>query len=243
MGCRTLQMSVPVLGMSEYDFRVALRKTKEAILPVGSLEQHGPHLPVSTDSIIVEHVAQKVAAKTGALLLPVVAYGVSFEHAPMFNVSVRNEVLSNLVADACVSLANLGIRSIYVLNGHHGNTGALQYLSQHVRGRVPVGTRVIVLHYWHELGREFDHAGEVETSLMLAISPETVHMERAVPNSKRLAKSKTAYGAMTSEPGSFIRITGNGVWGDPLKATAAKGRAWLSRSVTGLCRAIAELKS
>jgi creatinine amidohydrolase len=236
-------MSVPVMGMSEHDFRLAFRKKKQAIIPVGSLEQHGPHLPVSTDSIIIEHVAQKVAAKTGAFVLPVIAYGVSFEHAPMFNVSVRNEVLSSLVRDACISLAGLGIRSIYVLNGHHGNTGALQYLSQNMRGFVPRGTRVSVLHYWHELGREFDHAGEVETSLMLAIAPETVHMERAVANSRRLAKSRTAYGAMTSEPGSFIRITGNGVWGDPSKATAGKGKAWLNRSVTGLCRAMAELKS
>src|SRR5438094_7066425 len=78
-------MSVPVFSMSEYDFKVALKKTKLAIIPVGSLEQHGNHLPVSTDSLIAEYIARTVAEKVNAFVLPVISYGVSFEHKPMFN--------------------------------------------------------------------------------------------------------------------------------------------------------------
>jgi creatinine amidohydrolase len=235
-------MSIPVFGMSDPDFKSALKKTKRAILPVGSLEQHGRHLPVSTDSLIVEHIARMVADRAGAFVLPVMTYGVSYEHKPMFNVSIRNSALSGIVSDACVSLAENGIRQIVLLNGHHGNMGALQYTSHELSDRVPKDVQVYTIHYWHVLDHEFDHAGEVETSLVLAIAPELVKMEYAEPSAKKLSKSKVAYGAMTNLPGSFPRITGNGVWGDPRKASEAKGRDWLELIVTRLAKTISELK-
>jgi creatinine amidohydrolase len=88
---------------------------------------------------------------------------------------------------------------------------------------------------------EFDHAGEVETSLVLAIAPELVRMDRAVPNSKKLSKSKAAYSGITTAPGSFPKITGNGVWGNPRKATAAKGEKWIKEIVAGLVKTVSEL--
>lgn len=233
-------MSIPVFGMSDPDFKNALRKTKKAILPIGSLEQHGPHLPVSTDSLIAEHIARMVAERIGAFVLPVTTFGVSFEHRPMFNISVKNSVLSEIVSDVCLSLAENGIKQIILLNGHHGNMGALQYIPQELVGRVPKDVHVYTIHYWHLLDHEFDHAGEVETSLVLAIAPELVRMNVATPNSKRLSKSKVAYGAMTNMPGSFPRITGNGVWGDPRKASAAKGKEWLEHVVANLAKTTSE---
>ncbi|HEX2615390.1 MAG TPA: creatininase family protein, partial [Nitrososphaera sp.] len=130
-------MSVPVFGMSEHDFQNALKKTRRAIIPVGSLEQHGSHLPVSTDSLIAEYISRMVAEMVGAFVLPVVSYGVSFEHKPMFNVSLRNSTLSTMICDACVSLAENRIRQIILINGHHGNMGALQYIAQELAGRIP----------------------------------------------------------------------------------------------------------
>ena len=62
-------MSIPVFGMSDPDFKSALKRTKKAILPVGSLEQHGRHLPVSTDSLIAEHIARMAAERAGAFVL------------------------------------------------------------------------------------------------------------------------------------------------------------------------------
>lgn len=231
-------MSVPVFGMSEHDFKAAIKKTKRAIIPVGSLEQHGSHLPVSTDSLIAEYVARLAAENVGAFVLPVISYGVSFEHKPMFNVSLRNSTLSTMIRDACISLAENRIKEIIILNGHHGNMGALQYIAQDLHDRLPRGARVHTIHYWHMMKSEFDHAGEVETSLVLAIAPELVRMDRAVPNSKKLSKSK-AYN--TDAPGSFPKITGNGVWGDPRKATAAKGEKWIQEIIAGLAKTITEL--
>ena len=234
-------MSVPVFGMSEFDFRNTLRKTRRAIIPVGSLEQHGQHLPVSTDSVIAEHISKLVAQNVGAFVLPVMAYGVSFEHKPMFNVSIRNSTLTTTICDACISLAENKIREIIILNGHHGNMGALQYIAQELQGRIPRAVSVHTIHYWQSLHHGFDHAGEVETSLILAIAPELVRMDRAAPNSKRLSKSKVAYSSMTNTPGSFPKITGNGVWGNPRKASAEKGKKWIEEITANLSKTITEL--
>jgi creatinine amidohydrolase len=234
-------MSVPVLGMSERDFKAALRKTRRAIIPVGSLEQHGGHLPVSTDSLISEHIARLTADEVGAFVLPVITYGVSFEHKPMFNVSLNNSTLSAMICDTCISLAENRIKEIIIINGHHGNMGALQYIAQELHGKLPKDVRVHTIHYWHMMKSEFDHAGEVETSLVLAIAPELVKMDIAMPNSKKLSKSKVAYSSITNAPGSFPKITGNGVWGDPRKATAAKGEKWVREITVGLARTISEL--
>ncbi len=236
-------MSVDVFGMSQHDFAKAVKKNRLAIIPVGSLEQHGDHLPVSTDSIISEYLARQVAAKVGAFVFPVIPFGVSFEHSPMFNISIGHSMLSSLVCDVCSSIAANGIKKIVVINGHHGNIGALQYLAQDLHGRVHADVSVNTLHYWHMMKDQFDHAGEVETSLVLAIAPDLVRMNLARANSKRLSKSKAAYATMTNAPGSFVRITGSGVWGDPNKATAEKGKQLIDEIIEGLSKTILELES
>jgi creatinine amidohydrolase len=233
-----------VFGMSDPEFWGALKKTKRAIIPVGSLEQHGPNLPVSTDALIAEHVSKLVAQKMGALVLPAITYGVSFEHDPMFHVSLRNSTLSALVCDACAALARHGVKEIIIINGHHGNIGALQYIAQDLAGRIADedDISVHVLHYWHQMKNdELGHAGEVETSLMLAIAPELVRMDRAQAGTKKLAKSKAAYASIANSPGSFVKITGNGVWGDPKKASAETGQRLLKEITAGLVRTISEL--
>jgi creatinine amidohydrolase len=235
-------MSLPVFGMNEHDFRIGLKRIRRAIIPLGSLEQHGAHLPLSTDSIIAEYFARMVAEKIGAFVMPVISYGVSFEHKPMFNVSLRNSTLSTMICDACTSLAEMRIRHIIVVNGHHGNTGALQYISQELHNKIARNVNVHAIHYWQMMRLDFDHAGEVETSLVLAIAPELVRMDRAMPNSKKLSKSKAAYSSITNVPGSFPKITGNGVWGNPRKATAAKGENLIKEITSNLARTIIELE-
>jgi creatinine amidohydrolase len=235
-------MSVPAFGMTDYDFRITLKKIKRAIIPVGSLEQHGAHLPVSTDSLITEYIVRLLAEKIGAFVLPVISYGVSFEHKPMFNVSLRNSTLSTMLCDICISLAENKVREIIIVNGHHGNRGAIQYIPQEIQSKVPtIDVNIHILHYWDMMKLDFDHAGEVETSLVLAIAPELVHMDRARPNSKSLSKSRAAYSSLTNAPGSFPKITGNGVWGNPMRATASKGDKLIREIIANLTKTIAEL--
>lgn len=219
--------------MNEYGFRHDMKKCRRAIVPVGSLEQHGAHLPVSTDALIAEYLAHQVAANVGAFVLPVIAYGVSFEHAPMFQVSVQKLTLSSLVRDTCTSLADNGIKDIIILNGHHGNIKALKNAPRRKRG-----VSVRVLHYWHFMEQELGHAGDAETSLVLAIAPELVHMDRAKAGSKK--PDKTAFAKMADRPGSFVKITGNGVWGDPREASAEKGRQLIQQITAKITKTVLE---
>src|SRR2546421_11433762 len=95
--------------ISETDFRDSIKRTSRAIVPIGSLEQHGAHLPVSTDSIIIEYIATESIKKIPSFILPVIAYGVSYEHGPLFNVSIQNSTLSEMLHDVCLSLIEMGI--------------------------------------------------------------------------------------------------------------------------------------
>ncbi len=118
------------------------KKNHTAIIPVGSIEQHGPHLPVSTDSDLVTGIAIRVAKKGNFLLLPTISYGVSFEHDPFFNLSVKPSTLQKLLSDLCLSLSNNGIKTIFVINGHYTNQKAIKGLSSKVnnlsRGKIRV---------------------------------------------------------------------------------------------------------
>ncbi len=146
------------------DLRKIIKKEKKAIIiPVGSIEQHGPHLPVSTDSDIVTEVAKRVSEKCNFLLLPTLSYGVSFEHFPFFNLSVKEKTLEQILIDICLSLSSNDIDTIFIINGHHGNQKALENISKKINRLSKKKIKVFVFSYWHFMKQEFDHAGFVET--------------------------------------------------------------------------------
>ena len=155
------------------------KRNQIAIIPVGSIEQHGPHLPISTDSDIVTEVAKRLAEARGYLLLPTITYGVSFEHAPFFHLSVRESTIRTILVDLCLSLLANDIKTVFIINGHHGNLKAMKNIDSRIHKISNDKLRVFSLSYWHFMEREFDHAGFVETSLMLAIS-KNVRMKSAV---------------------------------------------------------------
>ncbi len=210
------------------------KKKQVAIIPVGSIEQHGPHLPISTDSDIVTEVARKISEKKGYFLLPTLNYGVSFEHAPFFNLSIKESTLRTILTDLCTSLLSNNIKTVFIINGHHGNLKPIQNLDVKLKKISKNKLKVFPLSYWHFMEREFDHAGFVETSLMLAIS-KNVKMN--------LAKKGLITDGMTKQEiskigkianHSFPKATKNGVWGDPRKATKKDGQVILAEIVKNL---------
>jgi creatinine amidohydrolase len=230
-----------IYRLSNKDIEKWKKKSDQIIIPIGSLEQHGDHLPVSTDSIIIEHLAKNIAQKIQTLYIPAITFGISFEHEPLFNISLSNNTFTQLIGDICVSLAKYGMKNIILLNGHHGNIGSMYYISQNVSNRIPSDTRLNFINYWN-LMKDFDHAGEIETSLLLAINPKLVKMKMACANTKEIDGSKVAYTSLTSHPGSFPKITGNGVWGDPTKASISKGRSLLADLLQKIEQTIIELR-
>ena len=212
------------------EFRKSIKSKKPTvIIPVGSIEQHGPHLPISTDSDIVTEIASRLAKKCGFIVFPTISYGVSLEHEPLFNLSLKENNLRKILDDIITSLGKNHIKKIIILNGHHGN---LQVLNR-------IGMEgVSKLSYWHFMKHEFDHAGFVETSLMLAISNK-VKMKKAKKGliTKGLSKDEVKrIGELSTKPGGFPKVTKNGVWGDPTGATKKDGQRFLGEIVRNLAK-------
>jgi creatinine amidohydrolase len=213
---------------------------RRIIIPLGSIEQHGPHLPITTDTIIAEYLANQISKKIPSYVLPNITYGVSYEHKPFFNVSISNDLLSELLSQICISLGENGFHYLIILNGHHGNMGVLQYVPQKV-AKTNKRVNVFGINYWQLTEREFDHAGFVETSLMLAIEPKLVQIQktkRGYVDEKRL---HATYSTFLNNPSSF-KITKNGIWGDPTKASKEEGQKIISITVKNLVRSIKELE-
>jgi creatinine amidohydrolase len=223
-----------------------------AILPIASVERHGPHLPVGTDWIILEAIAARVSTVLDdALLLPTFPFGTSLAHAGTPGTgSVAWQTLLHVVRDIVESLIRQGIRKVAVLN----NLGGLTETSVQPRGNFIVKTAVRQLNYAHpeldavwvqpltagkaelaeifESGADDIHAGEVETSLMLALRPDLVQGGAAdvVPTVPR----------SFLDWAPFERLAPGGVWGRPSLASAEKGERALDAAARGTVRYITE---
>ena len=215
------------------DLRKIIRKKKQiAIIPVGSIEQHGPHLPISTDSDIVTEIASKLSDKVKGILLPTISYGISDEHFPFFNLSIKKSTLSRILEDVCESLIKNGISKIVIINGHYGNLDSLRNFERKQKTR----RKIKIFSYWKYMDREFDHAGNVETSIMLAIS-KNVDMKKAKKGFQTDGMSKQEISKINKlAQKSFPKVTGNGVWGDPTKSSARLGRKIIKEVVDNLVK-------
>ena len=214
------------------EFRKLIKSKKPTIIiPVGSIEQHGAHLPISTDSDIVTEIASRLAKKCGFIVLPTISYGVSLEHEPLFNLSLKENNLRKILDDIIVSLNKNHIKEIIILNGHHGNLRTIDSVIADVK-------KVSKLSYWHFMKHKFDHAGFVETSIMLAIS-DKVKMKKAKKglltngmNKKEIQRINK----LSVQQGGFAKVAKNGVWGDPTGATKKDGQKFLAEIVRNLAK-------
>ena len=214
------------------DLRKMIKRKKQiAIIPIGSIEQHGPHLPISTDSDIVTEIAFRLSEEINGLLLPTISYGVSDEHFPFFNLSVKKSTLSKILEDVCESLIKNGISRILIINGHYGNLGSSKSFERR-NGR----KKIKIFSYWKYMSREFDHAGNIETSIMLAIS-KNINMKKARKGFHTEGMSKQEISRINKlAQKSFPKVTGNGVWGDPTKSSARLGRKIIKEVVDNLAK-------
>ena len=215
------------------DLRKLIKKKKQiAIIPIGSIEQHGPHLPISTDSDIVTEISLQLSDKINGVLLPTINYGISDEHFPFFNLSIKKSTLSRILEDICESLIKNGISRILIINGHYGNLDSLKSFERKQKNN----RKIKVFSYWKYMDREFDHAGNVETSIMLAISKK-VNMRKVKKGFQTDGMSKKEISKINKlAQKSFPKVTGNGVWGDPTKSSATLGRKIIKEVVNNLVK-------
>jgi len=233
-------VKVRISEMSWVDVQKALdRGFRTVVFAVGSNEQHGPHLPTCTDSLIGDVLANEVTLRLGkALQAPTINVGCS-EHHMAFpgTIDLKPETLKNLIRDYCVSLAKQGFKNIVILPSHGGNFNVVREATDELN-RSLEGTKVVsytdlkgLLGFLTEFSSKYGitagesgaHAGESETSMVLAIRKDLVDMEQVregfVGNYEEKIPVIFSQGIKS--------VTRNGVVGDPRKAEASKGEEYL----------------
>jgi creatinine amidohydrolase len=222
------------------EFRKSIKSKKPTIIiPVGSIEQHGAHLPISTDSDIVTEIASRLAKKCGFIVFPTISYGISQEHDPFFNVSLESNTLRNIIDDIDRSVVKNKLKSVIILNGHHGNILSLKLAERKTILQRRTRIRKIRFYsYWRFMKHKFDHAGFVETSIMLAIS-DKVRMKKAkkgLITNDMSEREIQRINKLSMQPSGFPKVTKNGVWGDPTGATKKDGKKFLAEIIRNLAK-------
>jgi creatinine amidohydrolase len=177
---------VELSNLSWMEAAEKFKKTKLAIVPTGANEQHGPHLGLGADWFQAWDIAKKVGEKTGALVLPVMPYGVSSHHKDFAGtIFLDAATFRKVIFEILSCLNSYGITKVVFINGHGGNLGALTEAAKEAREKF--GMVCAICQWWDTLvnkpvsGQPAEtHAGYAETALMLASRPEAVKMKYAV---------------------------------------------------------------
>jgi creatinine amidohydrolase len=226
----------------------ALCELPTVLLPVGArTKEHGHHLPLNNDWLIAEYLARRVAERTPVLVLPSVQYG----HYPAFleypgSVSVRADAFRDTIIDICQSLAAQGAKRFYVLNTGISTHGPLAdaRASLHASGArmefTDVHTAYAGLRRQVETQPAGTHADEIETSMMLYIAPDRVHLERAT----RDIHPDRGPGGLRRDPKAEAGVySPTGAYGDPTLATREKGQIIVEGMVEFLVMQVEALSS
>ena len=204
-----------------------------AIIPVGSLEQHGPHLPVMTDWAIAAELGKRVADKMGAFLVPALPISTCREQmGKKGSVWMEPVTFYQMMTDIIMSLKLQGFKKVGIVQCH-GGIFIMTPLVRDLNARNNPDLMVALTYPGDFSAKLYEegilqtntelHAGEDETSKILAIDPETVHMDRAVDFVPSVSRPYLSYG-------SIFRASPSGVWGEPSYATAEKGEKIFERT-------------
>jgi creatinine amidohydrolase len=217
------------------------------ILPLGSFESHGPHLPFATDALTAYLIACNVAEKRiGTSVLPPLNYGMSEYYKQFsFTISLHPETESAVIRDILVSVGREGIRKVFIMNGHDGNIPSIEIAAHQARVNCPEMKIVGINAWWNMLGfllppdffevyNGLGHGGEGELSISLALFPE-------------LCRPELAQGVVPDLPANldvmwlFSELTDCGASGDPTKATREKGIAMRDTLVAAIVKILDDL--
>ncbi len=217
----------------------ALDRETTVLIPTGSIEQHGPHLPLETDTRLVTAVAEAVEKRTQVILTPTLWLGCSAHHLAFAgSLTASFPGYQSALEGVIRSLVPHGFRRFYVLNGHGGNTSPNDVTLRGLKTEFPNLVLGASGYYAFAVDavtqamtgpqKDLRHADEAEASLMLHVAPHLVRLERAYDDG--LVSEPPVKGAV--EP--FDAITEKGAFGYPSYATADKGKAIFEAAVDGV---------
>jgi len=231
------------------------KATSVVIIPTGSIEQHGPHLPVGVDSILgqawLAAALPHVPASASVYVGPPLTYGKSNEHTGFpGTLSISTITLHRLLKSIARQLTALGFRTLAVLNTHGGNSAVLVSTLREIQTSCGINAGMLSFGWEPDLpAREAAtgiHAGRFETALMLAVSPGLVRMDRAVTVYPPPSVHSATVGIVDTPVSlgwATTDLSPSGVVGDACAATEAEGRAWLAAGGRALAEQILRLSA
>ena len=245
-------MKVWLSDMTYEDVAERLGRPNVVLVPTGATEQHGPHLPMDTDIRIAaefcEAAAERLSAEIAAIVVPPFPFGIS-EHHMSFpgTLTVRAETFIAVVSEVAESLVRHGFGRFILVNGHGGNTGAMQVVAQKLRLEAGA-SHVYYFDEWALAADAFEgvreslpgganHACEYETSLYMCVAPERVRFDRAVREMPPPLVDGGLADLFLSGPYSWVQgrdLSKSGVEGDPTVASADKGNTLFEAAVSNL---------
>lgn len=244
-------MSTSMYDLTSPDVAAVLEAAPVAVLPFGSIEQHGPHLPCGTDTMAAELVARALSERLGGLYVPSCPYGVTPMHAGHpGTISLRRRTFEMLITDICRELVAMGALTLIFVNWHEGNTPSLSAVATDLQGETRARVFVAQACYvakriYSDDGGSLTHGGSIETMAVMAHDPSVLRLDRAGEASRppgaaeadEMRRSHEVFGFVTD----VTEIAADGWYGDPLWATPERAATfpglvvdeivdWLERS-------------
>ncbi|MRG84940.1 creatininase family protein [Salinibacillus xinjiangensis] len=233
---------------NSYKVKDRIADKKVAILPIGAVEAHGPHLPLGTDNLLAERLSEKLAERVNGYILPTLPYGQvwSLKNFPG-SINISNDSLISFIVDIGKSLYEQGFKVFAMVNGHLGNAVAMKEAARKLYEIYPE-LKVLYLFYpgMNKVVPEiretksshgtYFHACEIETSFMLYLAPEFVDMNKAINDIPNIPMSADV------TPTPWEEFTKSAVLGDATLATEEKGEKVIQVALENMVKLIDQMK-
>ena len=237
-------MRYDLADMTSPEAAEAVARSRVAVLPIGSIEQHGPHLPNGTDTFAAELVAREVADRLDAIYAPFGPYGVTPIHAGHpGTVTLRRETFEALLTDICSELVRMGVQTFVLVNWHEGNIASMNAVATDLQDRydctfVAAQACYVAQRLYRDQGGELTHGGGIETLAILAHDPELVKADCAgeatrPPSAEEMdamRRSHEVYGFITD----VSELADDGWYGNPAWASQDRAEKFTDTVTTGV---------
>lgn len=248
-------MSIRTKELGRLSFKEVAAAAAESpilLIPLGTVEQHGPHLPVNSDNMVADFIANRTAESTNAVVAPAVNYGCSDVFRNFAGtISISHDTLAKLLEEICEGYVKSGFRRIIFVNNHGGNEIIVERTARVMKARhgMLIGSiypwslgYVLMKDQYPDVPRQYGHGGEPETSAMLAMFPDDVVLElRETGKLQGFDGWRVSGYSKVEVPGQDIpgtvyfdsdELAANGVTGDGTDASVEVGKVWIDRIVS-----------
>ena len=239
------------IELTQPEIAAQLKANPLVILPAGSVEQHGPHLPTGTDTFAANVISAAVAERMDGLVLPATPFGVTPMHMPFEGtITLTPDTYMRVVTEICVSTARHGARRLLILNWHEGNIPSLAIAAEalhreHGMSVLTVQACYVAEGLYGKTCNGLTHGGEIEALAVLACRPELVHLDRIDYSSDhghghkmdKLRRTRSYQPVLTD----IRSIAPTGWFGSPQYATAEKGAGMLADIADAIAKEATEI--